>query len=58
MTGAVITYRTRSAVRDVGKALGLSLDQIDGLAKSVDSRSTKARSNSARLAWVSTCHHH
>ncbi|MGN6545291.1 MAG: error-prone DNA polymerase, partial [Aureliella sp.] len=41
MTGAVITYRTRSAVRDVGKALGMSLDQIDGLAKSVDSRSAK-----------------
>ena len=39
MTGAVITYRTRSAIRDVGKALGLSADQIDGLAKSVDSRS-------------------
>ena len=29
----VITYRTRSAVRDVGKALGLSLDRIDALAK-------------------------
>ncbi len=41
MTGAVITYRTRSAIRDVGKAIGLSLDQIDGLAKSVDSRSTE-----------------
>ena len=41
MTGAVITYRTRSAIRDVGKALGLSLDQIDGLAKSVDSRSSE-----------------
>ncbi|MCC6512167.1 MAG: error-prone DNA polymerase [Pirellulaceae bacterium] len=41
MTGAVITYRSRSAIRDVGKALGLSLDQIDGLAKSVDSRSAE-----------------
>ncbi len=41
MTGAVITYRSRSAIRDVGKALGLSMDQIDGLAKSVDSRSEK-----------------
>lgn len=41
MTGAVITYRSRSAIRDVGKALGLSLDQIDGLAKSVDSRSAQ-----------------
>ena len=33
MTAAVITYRTRSAVRDVGKALGISADSIDGLAK-------------------------
>ena len=41
MTGAVITYRSRSAIRDVGKALGLSIDQIDGLAKSVDSRSAQ-----------------
>ncbi len=36
MTAEVITYRPRSAVRDVGKALGLSLDRVDALAKSVD----------------------
>ncbi|MFV0446060.1 MAG: error-prone DNA polymerase, partial [Planctomycetaceae bacterium] len=36
MTATVITYRPRSAIRDVGKALGLSLDRIDGLAKSLD----------------------
>ncbi|MHB8862520.1 MAG: error-prone DNA polymerase [Pirellulaceae bacterium] len=36
MTGVVITYRTRSAIRDVGKALGLSLDCVDALAKQVD----------------------
>ncbi len=29
----VITYRSRSAIRDVGKALGLSLDRITALAK-------------------------
>jgi error-prone DNA polymerase len=29
----VITYRMRSALRDVGKALGLSLDRVDALAK-------------------------
>ncbi|QDU27994.1 Error-prone DNA polymerase [Anatilimnocola aggregata] len=33
----VITYRPRSAVRDVGKALGLSLDKVDKLAKHLDS---------------------
>jgi len=32
LTAAVVTYRPRSAIRDVGKALGLSLDQIDRLA--------------------------
>jgi error-prone DNA polymerase len=36
MTGVVITYRPRSAVRDVGKALGLSLDRVDTLAKAID----------------------
>ena len=36
MTAEVISYRPRSAVRDVGKALGLSLDRIDTLAKSVE----------------------
>ncbi|MEX0717389.1 MAG: error-prone DNA polymerase, partial [Planctomycetaceae bacterium] len=36
MTAEVITYRPRSAVRDVGKALGLSLDRVDLLAKSLD----------------------
>ncbi len=32
----VIRYRSRSAVRDVGKALGLSLDRVDALAKQVE----------------------
>ncbi len=36
LTAEVITYRGRSAVRDVGKALGLSLDTIDVLAKDID----------------------
>jgi len=36
MTAVVITYRTRSAIRDVGKALGLSLDRVDTLAKNID----------------------
>ncbi len=34
ITAEVITYRPRSAIRDVGKALGLSLDCVDALAKS------------------------
>ncbi|MGH7177991.1 MAG: PHP domain-containing protein, partial [Tepidisphaeraceae bacterium] len=36
MTATLITYRGRSAVRDVGKAMGLSLDQVDSLAKRLD----------------------
>jgi error-prone DNA polymerase len=35
----VITYRPRSAVRDVGKALGYSPTQVDDWAKSLDDRS-------------------
>jgi error-prone DNA polymerase len=33
MTANVITYRTRSAVREVGKALGFALEQVDRLSK-------------------------
>ena len=36
IAATVITYRTRSAIRDVGKALGLSPDRIDAFAKNVD----------------------
>jgi error-prone DNA polymerase len=36
MTAEVIAYRTRSALRDVGKALGLSLAEVDALAKEYD----------------------
>ncbi|MBC5804774.1 MAG: error-prone DNA polymerase [Candidatus Eremiobacter antarcticus] len=39
MVAEVITYQARSAVRDIGKALGLSLDQVDALAKSLDASS-------------------
>jgi len=35
LAATVITYRPRSAIRDVGKALGLNLEQVDRLAKFV-----------------------
>jgi error-prone DNA polymerase len=35
IAATVITYRTKSAVRDVGKALGLELQQIDRLSTSL-----------------------
>ena len=34
LTATVISYRTKSAIRDVGKALGMDLPQVDRLAKS------------------------
>src|SRR5690606_32153189 len=39
LAATVISYRARSAVRDVAKALGLSPDRVDELAKNVDHRS-------------------
>lgn len=36
MTAETITYRGRSAVRDVGKALGLGLDTVDQMARRLD----------------------
>ncbi len=36
MTAEVITYRGRSAIRDVGKVMGLSLDMVDSLAGKLD----------------------
>lgn len=35
LTATVITYRPRSAIRDVGKALGMSLEQVDRMAKNM-----------------------
>ena len=40
MVCAAITYRARSAVRDVVKALGLSLQQVDRLAMALDTHAT------------------
>ena len=35
LAAALVTYRPRGAIRDVGKALGLSLDRVDALARSI-----------------------
>lgn len=40
LAAEVITYRQRSAIRDVGKALGLSLDRVDALARQVEGYSS------------------
>ncbi|MBV9718118.1 MAG: error-prone DNA polymerase [Candidatus Eremiobacteraeota bacterium] len=38
MVAEVICYRTRSAIRDVGKALGLTLEEVDAVAREFDAR--------------------
>ena len=43
LAATVITYRARSAVRDVGKALGMSLDRVDALAKQVEGYTRETR---------------
>ncbi|MBV8280621.1 MAG: DNA polymerase III subunit alpha, partial [Candidatus Eremiobacteraeota bacterium] len=50
MVAEVISYRARSAVRDIGKAIGLSLDQVDALAKSLDVYSSAQVGEEAALA--------
>lgn len=35
LAATVISYRPKSAIRDVGKALGLTLDQVDALTKTL-----------------------
>jgi len=47
MTAEVITYRTRSAIRDIGKALGLSLAQVDAISKEYDARESLAGATGA-----------
>lgn len=41
MTATVICYRSRAAIRDVGKALGLSTDTINALSKTIWGWSSK-----------------
>ncbi len=36
LAATVVTYRSRSAIRDMGKALGLSLDRVDVLTKQIE----------------------
>jgi error-prone DNA polymerase len=35
LTGVIIRYRTKSAVRDVGRALGIDIDRIDAVTRSL-----------------------
>ncbi|MBI4318714.1 MAG: error-prone DNA polymerase, partial [Chloroflexi bacterium] len=49
MVCEVITYRGRSAIRDVGKALGLSLDQVDEMAKRAEGRGSRNESRGSSV---------
>ncbi len=49
LAATVVTYRGRSAVRDVGKALGLSLDRIDALAQTVNVWYSESYSDGCKL---------
>jgi error-prone DNA polymerase len=42
MAAEVITYRTRSAIRDIAKALGLSLVQVEQIVQEYDARESLA----------------
>ncbi|MDZ4817451.1 MAG: error-prone DNA polymerase [Planctomycetota bacterium] len=52
MTAEVISYRPRSAVRDVGKALGLSLDRVDAIAKRLDHYKTSKIDRRLQMAGL------
>ena len=48
MTAVVITYRTRMAVREMGKVLGMAPDAIDRLARAISSLDAPRGSGRAR----------
>ncbi|MEE9394086.1 MAG: error-prone DNA polymerase [Planctomycetota bacterium] len=49
LAATVISYRGRSAVRDVGKVMGLSLDQVERLSKSISDRHSHGRFEDERI---------
>ncbi len=49
MAAEVVTYHTRSAIRDVGKALGLTLAQVDAVAREYDARESLAGATGVKL---------
>lgn len=52
MTAEVITYRLKSAVRDIGKALGLSADCVDSLARTAEHSSDEPEVLASRFREV------
>jgi len=54
LAATVICYRTRSAIRDVGKALGMPLEEVDALAKSFAFWDQKLESSSLLFGLAET----
>ncbi|MBN8645873.1 MAG: error-prone DNA polymerase, partial [Planctomycetes bacterium] len=52
LTAVMVTYRGRSAVRDVGKAMGLPADTVDAMAKGLDVWSGRPKGERVREAGV------
>jgi len=52
MTAGVITYRTKSAIRDVGKALGFSIDRINRLSRVHDRTAPEESADWLRAAGL------
>ncbi|MGD9688310.1 MAG: error-prone DNA polymerase [Phycisphaerales bacterium] len=52
LTAEVISYRGRSAVRDIGKAMGLPADTVDTLARNLDLWGEKASPQRVREAGL------
>ena len=48
MAAEVVTFRTRSAIRDVGKALGLTVAQVDQVSREFDARESLAGATGQR----------
>ena len=58
LTGVIIRYRTKSAVRDVGRALGIDVDRIDAVTRSLHHvGGTAAPSSAAERLALSLAEH-
>jgi error-prone DNA polymerase len=55
MAAEVITYRARSAIRDAGKALGLSLAQVDALAQEYDANESLEETTLSNKTLLAMC---
>ena len=49
LTGMISTYKMKGAIRDLGKALGLPLEDVDKLAKRVDTRHAESLRSEMRI---------